>query len=54
MGKRKKENKRDEFLALVSADATKVLDVGCGDGSLGAKLREKGKEVVGVERDEKL
>ncbi|MBL7197108.1 MAG: class I SAM-dependent methyltransferase [Candidatus Omnitrophica bacterium] len=54
MDKRKKKNKRDEFLALVSADATKVLDVGCGDGNLGAKLREKGKEVVGIERDEKL
>lgn len=50
---RKKKNRRDEFLALVPLDIKKVLDIGCGDGNLGMKLRGKGREIIGVERDEK-
>ncbi|MBU0694085.1 MAG: class I SAM-dependent methyltransferase [Candidatus Omnitrophica bacterium] len=51
--KKKKKDRRDVFLSLISVDAKKVLDVGCGEGNLGFKLREKGIEVVGIEKDEK-
>ena len=50
----KKKNKRDEFLSLIPPEAKKVLDVGCADGNLGLKIKERGAEVVGIERDEKL
>jgi methionine biosynthesis protein MetW len=43
---------RPEVRALVPAGARRVLDLGCGGGVLGAALkRERGVEVVGVERD---
>ncbi len=51
---KKKRNKRDEFLTLIPPGAKKVLDVGCGDGSLGVKLKEKGIEVIGIEKDNQL
>ena len=37
--------------ALVPPSARRVLDLGCATGALGAALRERGAEVVGVERD---
>ena len=49
-----KKNKRDEFLELIPASAKKVLDLGCGDGSLGRKIKEKGIQVVGIEYDPEL
>lgn len=49
---RRKKNKRDEFLSLVPGGVKKVLDVGCGRGDLGLKLKAKDREVVGVEKDE--
>jgi 2-polyprenyl-3-methyl-5-hydroxy-6-metoxy-1,4-benzoquinol methylase len=51
---RKKKNKRDCFLALIPPDAKRILDLGCSDGAMGLKLKEKGMEVVGVEKDEQL
>ena len=50
----KKKNKRDEFLSLIPSGAKKVLDLGCGSGNLGAKLRNRGIEVVGIEKDKNL
>jgi 2-polyprenyl-3-methyl-5-hydroxy-6-metoxy-1,4-benzoquinol methylase len=41
-------------LALVPLGAKKILDVGCADGSLGLKLKVEGREVVGIEKDERL
>ena len=48
----RKENKRDEFLSLVPIGTKKVLDVGCGIGDLGVKLKANDMEVVGVENNE--
>lgn len=50
----RKKNKRDEFLCLVPDDAKRVLDLGCGDGTLGAQLKDRDREVVGIDRDEGL
>ena len=50
--KKKKKDKRDDLLLLVPLHVKNVLDVGCGSGILGAKLRKKGIEVVGIEKDE--
>jgi 2-polyprenyl-3-methyl-5-hydroxy-6-metoxy-1,4-benzoquinol methylase len=49
----KKKDKRDELLALVPSDAKRILDVGCADGALGARLKSAGREVVGIDRDER-
>jgi len=50
----KKKDNRSEFLSLVPLDAKKVLDVGCGCGTLDSVLRKKGIEVIGIERCEEL
>lgn len=50
----RKKDKRDELLELVPIDTRRLLDVGCGSGGLSVRLREKGIEVVGVEKIEKL
>jgi 2-polyprenyl-3-methyl-5-hydroxy-6-metoxy-1,4-benzoquinol methylase len=42
---------RPEVQALVPRSARRVLDLGCSSGALGAGLRERGAEVVGVELD---
>jgi len=49
-----KKDKRDELLDLVPVEAKRILDIGCGDGGLGFKLKQKGREVIGVEGDERL
>ena|GEM_PF-3433965 len=43
------ENVNPFILEAVPPDARRVLDVGCGAGALGAVLKERGMEVVGVE-----
>ena len=45
---------RPEEQALVPHSARRVLDLGCSAGALGAGLRERGAEVVGVELDPEL
>ena len=45
------ENPRPEIQALVPEGALRVLDLGCASGALGAALRARGAEVVGIERD---
>jgi SAM-dependent methyltransferase len=40
--------------ALLAHGPARVLDVGCGTGKLGALLRERGCEVLGVEADERM
>jgi 2-polyprenyl-3-methyl-5-hydroxy-6-metoxy-1,4-benzoquinol methylase len=42
---------RPEVQALVPRGVRRVLDLGCSNGALGAGLRERGAEVVGVELD---
>ncbi len=45
---------RDEVFAVVPQNACRVLDIGCGAGVLGARVRERNKaEVIGIERNEK-
>jgi len=51
---KRKQDPRNELLNLVPQGIKKVLDVGCGNGSLGAKLKEKQIEVVGIERNKDL
>jgi len=50
----RKKDRREEFLSLVPLDAKKVLDAGCGSGGLGAVLRKKGIDVIGIENSEEL
>jgi methionine biosynthesis protein MetW len=45
------ENPRAELQRHVPAGARRVLDLGCASGALGAALRARGAEVVGVESD---
>ncbi len=52
--KKPKKDKRDELLALVPDDARRILDIGCGAGGLGLKLKQAGKEVVGIEHERTL
>jgi 2-polyprenyl-3-methyl-5-hydroxy-6-metoxy-1,4-benzoquinol methylase len=42
---------RPDVRALVPPPARRVLDLGCATGALGAALKERGAEVVGVEVD---
>jgi methionine biosynthesis protein MetW len=43
------EGPRPEVQALVPAGARRVLDIGCSAGALGAGLKQRGAEVVGIE-----
>jgi methionine biosynthesis protein MetW len=45
------ENPRAELQRHVPAGARRVLDLGCASGALGAALRARGAQVVGIERD---
>ncbi|UCD15926.1 MAG: class I SAM-dependent methyltransferase [Candidatus Omnitrophota bacterium] len=54
MSRKKKKNKRDEFLAMVPEGAKRILDLGCGDGRLGSMLKIKEREVVGIEKNDML
>ena len=46
------ENPRPEVAALVPRAATRILDLGCASGALGAALKARqGCEVVGIEAD---
>ena len=47
----RKGHARPEVLALVPASARTVLDVGCGEGALGASLEALGARVTGIELD---
>lgn len=44
---------RPEILALLPASARSVLDVGCGEGALGASLEARGARVTGIGLDER-
>ncbi|PIQ88464.1 MAG: hypothetical protein COV72_08215 [Candidatus Omnitrophica bacterium CG11_big_fil_rev_8_21_14_0_20_42_13] len=50
----KKKDKRCDFLKMIPLNAKRLLDVGCGDGGLSARLKERGVEVTGIEKIEKL
>jgi SAM-dependent methyltransferase len=47
----RKGHPRPEVLALVPAAARSVLEVGCGEGALGASLEAAGARVTGIELD---
>ena len=47
----RKGHARPDVLAVVPASARAVLDVGCGEGALGATLEARGARVTGVELD---
>lgn len=49
-----KKDAREILLGLIPKGVKKVLDVGCGDGGLGLRLKEKDIEVVGIEKDKEL
>jgi len=42
---------RTDILKLVPKDSRVVLDIGCGVGVLGRRLKESGMRVVGIEKD---
>ncbi|MBU4312607.1 MAG: class I SAM-dependent methyltransferase [Candidatus Omnitrophica bacterium] len=44
---------RTDVFKLVPKTVRRVLDVGCGVGVLGKRLKESGMEVTGIEKDEK-
>ncbi len=50
----RQKDERGDFLEIVPLDTKRLLDVGCGDGGLSVKLKERGMEVVGIEKIEKL
>ncbi|MFA5339977.1 MAG: class I SAM-dependent methyltransferase [Candidatus Omnitrophota bacterium] len=50
----RKKDKRGDFLEIIPLNTKRLLDVGCGDGGLSARLKERGIEVVGIEKIEKL
>ena len=46
---------RNDILKLVPTNAVKILDVGCSEGILGKRLKERNNaEVVGIEIDENM
>ncbi|MFN7989231.1 MAG: class I SAM-dependent methyltransferase [Thermoanaerobaculia bacterium] len=47
----RKAHARPDVLSLVPSSARTVLDVGCGEGALGASLEARGARVTGVELD---
>ena len=48
------ENEREDIIALIPSEAKRVLDVGCGFGHMGKRLREERDiEVVGIENEER-
>ncbi len=47
-------NPRDEVTAVIPAAATRILDVGCSTGVMGAALRRRGHHVTGIEQDDDL
>lgn len=48
--KKNKKNKRDLLIQLIPQNAAKILDVGCATGDLTAGFKERGAQVVGLER----
>jgi 2-polyprenyl-3-methyl-5-hydroxy-6-metoxy-1,4-benzoquinol methylase len=50
------ESERRDLLALVPHDATRVLDVGCGEGNAGKALKKErtGIFVAGIEKEERI
>ncbi len=44
-------HERRDLLEMIPGDARKILDVGCAGGAMGSILRERGSEVVGIEKD---
>ena len=52
--KKKKADPREVFIGMLLPEDRKILDVGCADGSLGARLVKQGREVIGLEKDERL
>lgn len=49
--KKKNYEHREDLIALLPPDAKRVLDIGCGRGSMAEHLKERGIEVVGVEKN---
>jgi SAM-dependent methyltransferase len=49
MKKKKKKDIRDMFIEMVPNGTATVLDVGCGDGSLGQKLKRNSMHVTGID-----
>lgn len=48
------DNPRPEVTRLVPQHATRVLDVGCSTGHMGAALADRGHHVTGIENDPSL
>ncbi|MHB1534374.1 MAG: class I SAM-dependent methyltransferase [Acidimicrobiales bacterium] len=48
------DNPRDEVTALIPRGATRILDVGCSTGAMGASLVASGHEVTGIEHSPEL
>lgn len=47
-----KKNKRDLLIQLIPQNAGRILDVGCATGDLTSGFKDRGAEVVGLERCE--
>lgn len=49
------ESERKDIIALIPNDARRILDIGCGFGLMGKKLKgERDIEIVGIENEEKV